>query len=149
MLACSATAFDIPQVCRFPYTRPKSLSKHSRICWIYGTMLSLQPLWYRDAQKQRCSVADGFITKNQGELAWPKNGQQASHCVSLSTTHRYNPRLNNSKGDWELTWDMEGHQGVRDLFCLKKAKWYYIGTYEWAGQACSPYKKLAFAKPVR
>lgn len=45
---------------------------------------------------------------------------------------------------------MEERRGVRDLFYMKDTKWYYIGTYQWTGQAAFQYKeirKLIF--PVR
>lgn len=98
-----------------------------------------------------CSVPDGHILKNVDEVLWPKGPgpRSRARCVFLATTHRYNPKLTN-KGGWEPTWDMEGRRGVRDLFYMKDKKWYYIGTYQWTGQAVFQYKeirKLIF--PVR
>ncbi|KAL1952054.1 hypothetical protein VTO73DRAFT_1203 [Trametes versicolor] len=64
-----------------------------------------------------------------------------ARCVFLATTHRYNPKLT-IKGGWEPTWDMEERRGVRDLFYMKDKKWYYIGTYQWTGQAVFQYKEI-------
>ncbi|KAH9857877.1 hypothetical protein C2E23DRAFT_151846 [Lenzites betulinus] len=90
-------------------------------------------------------VGDGFIAKNANEIVWPKGVDRRSRCLSLSTTHRYNPRLK-SKGGWELTWDMEEHRGVRDFFYMQQLAWTYIGTYEWVGQVVCPFDKVrAFA----
>ncbi|OJT12678.1 hypothetical protein TRAPUB_10776 [Trametes pubescens] len=88
------------------------------------------------------SVPDGHISKKFDEVLWPIDSESHSHCICISTTHRYNPSLNDSKGGWESTWDMEEHNGVRDFFYMKELQWYYLGTYQWAGQAIYPCNEL-------
>lgn len=88
-----------------------------------------------------CRVPDGHLSKNVDEVLWPTGRNSMSRCICLSTTHRYNPRLDDSKGGWELTWDMED-RGVRDFFYMKDFRWYYLGTYQWIGQSVVPQKDI-------
>lgn len=86
-------------------------------------------------------VPGGCISRNADEVLWPTGSESKSRCICVSTTHRYNPRLHDSKGGWELTWDME-ERGVRDLFYMNDLKWFYLGTYEWMGQTVVPQKNI-------
>lgn len=95
------------------------------------------------------SVPGGHISKKFDEVLWPTDSESHSHCVCISTTHRYNPSLNDSKGGWGSSWDMEEHDGVRDFFYMKSQEWYYLGTYEWVGQGIYPCNELrALIDPV-
>ncbi|KAI0662719.1 hypothetical protein C8Q70DRAFT_1128762 [Cubamyces menziesii] len=88
------------------------------------------------AAADRCTPC-GYMTKNRDEVVWPNGSSTKSHFVSLNTTHRYNPKLNNA-GGWEVSWDIERRNGARDLFYLEDRTWHYLGTYEFVGQAILP-----------
>lgn len=86
-------------------------------------------------------VPDGHISKSLDEVLWPARSQSRSRFISLSTTHRFNPKMDNSRGSWQLEWNME-HRGVREFFYMTDMKWYYLGTYQWIGQSVAPQKEI-------
>ena len=129
-------AFTLPKVVSTPIYMATVLTrithrlrrtdgKDKRSC----TMQQLMESWY--------STPCGYMTKNRDEVVWPNGSSTKSHFVSLNTTHRYNPKLNNA-GGWEVSWDIERRNGARDLFYLEDRTWHYLGTYEFVGQAILP-----------
>ncbi|KAH9898506.1 hypothetical protein C8Q73DRAFT_404442 [Cubamyces lactineus] len=88
------------------------------------------------AAADRCTPG-GYLKKSRDEVVWPKESSTKSHFLSLATTHRYNPKLNNA-GGWEPMWDMEHRNGSRDFFYMEDKTWHYLGTYEYVGQAILP-----------
>ncbi|KAI0651751.1 hypothetical protein C8Q79DRAFT_934768 [Trametes meyenii] len=78
-------------------------------------------------------VPEGYITKNSDEIVWPTEGKTRSHCLSICSTHRYNPKLNG--GHWEPSWDLQNQGKTRDFFYMEEQKRHYLGTYRKEGQA--------------
>ncbi|KAI0670005.1 hypothetical protein C8Q78DRAFT_1038710 [Trametes maxima] len=77
-------------------------------------------------------VPEGYLTKNSEEVVWPGGGKARSHCLSICSTHRYNPKLN--EGQWEPSWDLRNQGKTMDFFDMEEQEWRYLGTYKKEGQ---------------
>ncbi|KAL1952056.1 hypothetical protein VTO73DRAFT_1205 [Trametes versicolor] len=86
----------------------------------------------------------GFVMRRGGEVVWPSEPPSRTHCLSFSSTHRYDPKAHKSKGGWELSGDMRAQEeNTKEVFHLTAQKWFYAGTYRCEKQTILPLSEIS------
>ncbi|KAI1797779.1 hypothetical protein LXA43DRAFT_266271 [Ganoderma leucocontextum] len=79
-------------------------------------------------------VPSGYMAKRSEEIAWSQHTPM-TRCLVLGPTHRYNPKLRNSKGGWEAAENTSRGPEETELFYREsKTHWCYLGTFQYVGR---------------
>lgn len=144
-----ANATTLPHVCTILIAQlPSRLINHClRLSQTYGKSLPLSTNPFRsDPHSSR-----GFVMRRSGEVVWPSEPSSRTHCLSFSSTHRYDPKAHKSKGGWEPAGDLRAQEeNTKEVFHLTAQKWFYAGTYEYQNQTILPLSEISvLSKNVR
>ncbi len=107
----------------------------------FGTPQAVLAIWYgvyleggEIVRLTSISVPSGYMAKHGEEIAWSRHTPR-TRCLVMGPTHRYNPKLRNSKGGWEAAEDTsQCPEEIEFFYRENQTHWCYLGTFRCIGR---------------